>query len=205
LVAYGQRAPDRAKRAIDAIERNAQAQAKLVDDILDVARGVAGNVTLEMLPLDLAKVAHGGVEAIAPSAAEKQIALEVEAGGPVMVTGDQGRLRQVVWNLLSNAVKFTPAGGRVTVSVGASDGHAELLVTDTGMGITDAFLPYVFDKFRQADASFTRQHGGLGLGLAIARQLIELHGGSIEARSAGEGTGAAFLVRLPLETPGAAR
>jgi len=204
MLADGQLSPDRAKLAIDAIERNAQAQAKLVDDILDVARGVAGNVTLEMLPLDLAKVAHSGVEAIAPAAAGKKIAVDVEAAGPVMVIGDQGRLRQVVWNLLSNAVKFTPAGGRVTVSVGASDGHAELQVTDTGMGISDAFLPYVFDKFRQADASFTRQHGGLGLGLAIARHLIELHGGSIEARSAGEGTGATFVVRLPLEAPGVA-
>jgi len=204
MLADGQLSPDRAKLAIDAIERNAQAQAKLVDDILDVARGVAGNVTLEMLPLDLAKVAHSGVEAIAPAAAGKKIAVDVEAAGPVMVIGDQGRLRQVVWNLLSNAVKFTPAGGRVTVNVGASDGQAELQVTDTGMGISDAFLPYVFDKFRQADASFTRQHGGLGLGLAIARHLIELHGGSIEARSAGEGTGATFVVRLPLEAPGVA-
>jgi len=204
MLANGQLSPDRAKQAIDAIERNAQAQAKLVDDILDVARGVAGNVALEMLRLDLAKVAHSGVEAIAPAAAGKKIAVDVETAGPVMVIGDQGRLRQVVWNLLSNAVKFTPAGGRVTVSVGASDGHAELLVTDTGMGISDTFLPYVFDKFRQADASFTRQHGGLGLGLAIARHLIELHGGSIEARSAGEGTGATFVVRLPLETTGAA-
>ena len=204
MLANGQLSPDRAKQAIDAIERNAQAQAKLVDDILDVARGVAGNVALEMLRLDLAKVAHSGVEAIAPAAAGKKIAVDVETAGPVMVIGDQGRLRQVVWNLLSNAVKFTPAGGRVTVNVGASDGQAELQVTDTGMGISDAFLPYVFDKFRQADASFTRQHGGLGLGLAIARHLIELHGGSIEARSAGEGTGATFVVRLPLEAPGVA-
>src|SRR6185436_6152278 len=190
--------------AIDAIERNAQAQARIVDDILDVARGIAGNVKLEMLPLDLAAVAHGGVEAIAPTAAGKKIVLDVRAARPVMVMGDQGRLRQVVWNLLSNGVKFTPAGGRVTVTVRAEDGQAELQVTDTGMGIPEAFLPFVFDKFRQADASFTRQHGGLGLGLAIARHLIELHGGSIEARSAGEGTGATFVVRLPLEAPGVA-
>jgi len=108
-----------------------------------------------------------------------------------------------VWNLLSNAVKFTPGGGRVSVTVRAEDDHAELQVADTGMGIPGSFLPFVFDKFRQADASFTRQHGGLGLGLAIARHLIELHGGSIEARSAGEGTGATFVVRLPLATHGA--
>jgi signal transduction histidine kinase len=204
MLASGTLAPDRAKLAIDAIERNAQAQAKLVDDILDVARGVAGNVSLEMLPLDLTTVAHGGVEAIAPAAAGKKIAVQVRADGPVMVVGDQGRLRQVVWNLLSNAVKFTPAGGCVTVDVRASDGHAELQVADTGMGINAAFLPYVFDKFRQADASFTRQHGGLGLGLAIARHLIELHGGSIEARSAGEGAGATFVIRLPLRAADAA-
>jgi PAS domain S-box-containing protein len=200
MLANGQLSPDRAKQAIDAIERNAQAQARLVDDILDVARGIAGNVKLEMQPVDLSAVAHAGVEAIAPTAAGRKIALEVGADQPVIVMGDPARLRQVVWNLLSNAVKFTPIGGRVTVGVRADDGDAVLEVSDTGMGIAEAFLPYVFDKFRQADASFTRQHGGLGLGLAIARHLIELHGGSIEARSAGEGAGATFVVRLPLST-----
>ena len=203
MLAAGQLDPGRSKQAIDAIERNAQAQARLVDDILDVARGIAGNVKLEMQPLDLAAVAHAGVEAIAPTAAGRTIALEVHAEQTVTVMGDHTRLRQVVWNLLSNAVKFTPVGGRVTVSVRADDGDAELQVSDTGVGIPQSFLPYVFDKFRQADASFTRQHGGLGLGLAIARHLIELHGGSIEARSAGEGTGATFVVRLPLSTRGA--
>jgi PAS domain S-box-containing protein len=198
MLAAGQLDGGRAKQAIDAIERNAQAQARIVEDILDVARGIAGNVRLEMLPLDLAAVAHGGVEAIAPTAAGRKIAIDVGAAHPVMVVGDQARLRQVVWNLLSNAVKFTPVGGRVTVTVRAEDGQAELQVTDTGIGIPAAFLPFVFDKFRQADASFTRQHGGLGLGLAIVRHLIELHGGSIEAQSAGEGAGATFVVRLPL-------
>ena len=202
MLATGQLDPDRSKQAVIAIERNAQAQAKLVDDILDVARGIGGNVRLEMLPLDLAAVAHGGVEAIAPTAAGKKIVLDVRAANAVMVMGDQGRLRQVVWNLLSNAVKFTPAGGRVTVQVQEDDGQAELTVTDTGMGISEAFLPFVFDRFRQADGSFTRQHGGLGLGLAIARHLIELHGGSIEARSAGAGAGATFVVRLPLDGDG---
>jgi len=203
MLAAGQLDPNRARQAVDAIERNAQAQAKIVDDILDVARGIAGNVKLEMLPLDLAAVAHSGIEAIAPTAAGKRVELDVRAARPVMVMGDQGRLRQVTWNLLSNAVKFTPAGGRVTLTVRADDGEAELEVTDTGMGIPQAFLPFVFDKFRQADASFTRQHGGLGLGLAIVRHLIELHGGSIGARSAGEGAGATFVVRLPLHTRGA--
>jgi signal transduction histidine kinase len=200
LLASGQLTPDKSTHAVQAIERNAQAQARLVDDILDVARGIAGNVRLEMKPLDLADVAHRGAEAISPSAAVKRIEFEVHASEPVMVVGDQARLRQVVWNLLSNAVKFTPAGGRVTLNIATSDGHAELQVTDTGMGIAQAFLPYVFDKFRQADGSVTRPHGGLGLGLAIARHLIELHGGSIEAHSAGEGAGATFVVRLPLAT-----
>jgi signal transduction histidine kinase len=203
MLMNGQLDPVKSKQAVEAIERNALAQAKLVDDILDVARGIAGNVRLEMAPLDLAAVAHAGGEAIAPTAAGKTIALDVRAPHPVMVMGDQARLRQVVWNLLSNAVKFTPVGGRVTVNVRADGGEAELLVRDTGIGIPEAFLPYVFDKFRQADASFTRQHGGLGLGLAIARHLIELHGGSIAARSGGEAAGATFVVRLPLSTHGA--
>jgi signal transduction histidine kinase len=158
---------------------------------------MSGNLRLELTPVDLAWVAHRGVEAIAPAAAGKNIQLDVCAPQPVTITGDATRLQQVVWNLLSNAVKFTPPGGRVTIDVGPNDDDAELRVTDTGVGIPPTFLPYVFDKFRQADGSFTRQYGGLGLGLAIARHLIELHGGSIEARSAGEGAGATFIVRLP--------
>jgi signal transduction histidine kinase len=140
------------------------------------------------------------VDAVAPAAAVKKIQVDVHAAAPVPVIGDAGRLQQVAWNLLSNAVKFTPAGGHVQVTTTIDDGHAELRVTDTGIGIPPAFLPFVFDKFRQADGSFTRQHGGLGLGLAIARHLIELHGGSVEALSAGEGTGATFVVRLPLSS-----
>jgi len=197
MLASGQLDASRSTQAIQAIERNAQAQAKIVDDILDVARGTSGDVKLEMKNVDLVTIAQRGVEAIAPAAAGKNINLEVRAPAPVGVTADAGRLQQVVWNLLSNAVKFTPAGGRVSVDVGSVDGVAELTVTDTGVGIPPAFLPFVFDKFRQADGSFTREHRGLGLGLAIARHLIELHGGSIEARSAGEGTGSTFIVRLP--------
>jgi len=200
MLASGQLDPEKSKRAIEAVERNAQAQAKLVDDILDVARGMAGNVRLELKTLDLAAVAHRGVDAITPAAAAKKIHVDVSASAPVSVVGDAGRLQQVVWNLVSNAVKFTPSGGRVTVAVGSVNGNAELQVTDTGAGIPSAFLPYVFDKFRQADGSFTRQYGGLGLGLAIARHLVELHGGSVEARSEGEGKGATFVVRLPLAT-----
>jgi PAS domain S-box-containing protein len=199
MLASGQLDEDKTRRAVEAIERNAQAQAKLVDDILDVARGMAGNVRLDMATIDLDAVAHKGVDAIMPAAAVKKIQVDVAPGQtPVHVIGDATRLQQVVWNLVSNAVKFTPPGGRVAVAVAPVDGYAELKVADTGTGISRAFLPYVFDKFRQADGSFTRQHGGLGLGLAIARHLVELHGGSIEARSEGEGKGATFVVRLPL-------
>jgi signal transduction histidine kinase len=198
MLASGQLDPAKARQAIDAIERNAHAQAKIVDDILDVARGMAGNVRLEMRPVDLVGVVNRAVDAVSPTAIGKQIEVGVRAPDGVSIVGDANRMQQVVWNLMSNALKFTPPGGKVTVDVSTVDGHAELRVADTGMGIEPGFLPFVFDKFRQADASFTRQHGGLGLGLAIARQLIELHGGSIEARSAGEGTGATFVVRLPL-------
>jgi len=198
MLGNGQLDPDKAMHAIRAIERNAQAQAQIVDDILDVARGMAGNLRLNVQRIDLVTVTHRGVEAIAPGAAAKNIDVQVHAPHPVPVVGDAGRLQQVVWNLLSNAVKFTEATGRIAIDVAGRNAHAELSVTDTGVGIASAFLPYVFDKFRQADGSFTRQHGGLGLGLAIARHLVELHGGSIEARSEGEGYGASFVVRLPL-------
>jgi signal transduction histidine kinase len=152
-----------------------------------------------MAPVDLVSVAKRGVEGITPAAAAKRIAVELRASSPVPVTGDAGRLQQIVWNLLSNAVKFTPSGGAVTVDV-AADREAQLSVSDTGAGIAPTFLPYVFDKFRQGDSSPTRQHGGLGLGLAIAHRLAEMHGGTIEAASAGEGCGATFRVRLPLRT-----
>jgi PAS domain S-box-containing protein len=197
MLASGHLDQQRAAQAIDAIQRNAQAQSKIVDDLLDVARGMSGNLQLELTPIDLVTVAQRGIEAIAPAAAGKNIQVDMRAPEPVPITGDASRLQQVAWNLLSNAVKFTPPGGSVTIDIGAEDGVAELRVTDTGAGIPEKFLPYVFDKFRQADGSFARQHGGLGLGLAIARHLIELHGGSIEARSAGEGAGATFIVRLP--------
>ena len=187
----------RMKQASDAIVRNAQAQAKIVDDILDVARGMSGNLHLDMQPIDVVIVAQHGIEAIAPAASAKRIDIDLRAAGPVRVVGDAGRLQQVVWNLLSNAVKFTPSGGRVTVDVGHDDDAVFIQVSDTGSGIPQWFLPFVFDKFRQADASLTRQHGGLGLGLAIARHLVELHGGTIEARSQGEGRGATFMVRIP--------
>jgi len=198
MLAGGQLDNEKASQAVRAIERSAEAQAKIVDDILDVARGMAGNLRLDMKRLDLAGVVHRSVEAIAPEAAAKTIQVDVRAPEPVPVLGDEGRLQQVIWNLLSNAVKFTPDGGRVAIDVGRRGGNAQVEVIDSGIGIPQAFLPFVFDRFRQADGSFTRQHTGLGLGLSIARHLVELHGGSIDARSEGEGTGASFRVRLPL-------
>ncbi len=200
MLASGQLDAARSNQAIDAILRNAQAQAQLVEDVLDVARGMAGNLRLDLAPVDLVSIAHRGIDAIAPAAAAKRIAVAVDAPSPVPVIGDAGRLQQIVWNLLSNAVKFTPVGGRVIVTVSATDTDAELRVTDTGAGIAASFLPFVFDKFRQADASATRQYGGLGLGLAIARHLAEIHGGTIDAHSEGEGRGATFRLRLPLRT-----
>jgi PAS domain S-box-containing protein len=198
LLSTGQLEPDRMDHAIAAIERSAQAQSKIVEDILDLARGTAGNLRLDMKSIDLAAVAQRGVEAIAPAAAAKQIRIDVDATEPVRMTGDPARLQQVMWNLLSNAVKFTPAGGTVAVHVAHVDGRAEIRVADSGIGIAPEFLPYVFDKFRQGDASSTRRHGGLGLGLAIVRHLVELHGGRVDAQSEGEGRGATFIVRLPM-------
>jgi PAS domain S-box-containing protein len=199
LLTDGRLTSEGVKRAIMAIERNATAQAKIVDDILDVARGVAGNLALEVTPLDLVDVAQRGVDAIAPAAAAKHISIElVSPAQPVAISADAGRLAQVLGNLLSNAVKFTPEGGKVSVDVRERDGQAVLTIVDTGIGIPATFLPHVFEKFRQADGSFTRRYGGLGLGLAITRHLVELHGGSVEVRSEGKNKGATFIVRLPL-------
>ena len=188
-----------AERAVDTIKRNAKAQAQIIDDILDVSRIITGNLYLELHPIDLDSVLEASVNVVRPTAEAKGIQLELDFGKePIAVSGDANRLQQVFWNLLSNAVKFTPAGGKVTVRLCKTESEAEITVADTGQGIVPAFLPFVFDRFRQADSTSTRYHGGLGLGLAIARHLIEIHGGSIEARSAGEGTGATFTLKLPL-------
>ena len=201
LLTDGRLKDDSVRRAIVAIERNANAQSKIVDDILDVARGIAGNLALEIAPLDLVDVAQRGVDAITPAASAKRIVIEVVAPvRPVAISGDAGRLAQVLGNLLSNAVKFTPEGGKVSVDVRESEGQAVLSIVDTGIGIPATFLPHVFDKFRQADGSFTRRYGGLGLGLAITRHLVELHGGTVEVRSEGKNKGATFIVRLPART-----
>lgn len=191
--------PDAETRAgLEAIERNARAQAQLIDDLLDMNQIIAGKLRLDIQRIDPAPVIHAAMDTVRPSAEAKRIRLRARIDpetGPVF--GDPSRLQQIVWNLLSNAIKFTPAGGTVDVDVERSEGFLTIAVQDTGTGIPAAFLPYVFERFRQADSSTARRYSGLGLGLSIARQLVELHGGSIHAASAGEGTGATFIVRLP--------
>lgn len=190
---------DMGRRAIETIKRNAKAQAQIIDDILDVSRIVTGHLYLELHPIELESVLEAAVNVVRPTAEAKGIQLSTDFGSePIAVSGDSNRLQQVFWNLLSNAVKFTPAGGKVDVILRSVNSHAEISVLDNGQGIHSGFLPFVFDRFRQADSTSTRQHGGLGLGLAIARHLIEIHGGSIEAHSDGEGAGARFTVKLPL-------
>jgi PAS domain S-box-containing protein len=210
-VLRGQTVDPELRRAVDTIDRNARAQSQLIEDILDVSRIVTGKLTLETAPVDLVTVVGAVLESLRPSAEARQIHLnvDVEADLPEL-TGDAGRLQQVVWNLLSNSVKFTPVGGTVAISARVVGPEIRLEVRDTGAGIAPEFLPHVFERFRQADASTTRAHGGLGLGLAIVRHLVELHGGTVEADSPGLGAGATFRVRLPVRggpttlAPGAA-
>jgi signal transduction histidine kinase len=185
-------------QGLDAIERNARLQARLVDDLLDISRIVSGKLRIEWEPVDLCAVVSSATEPVRADASTRNIELVVELPTcPLVVQGAPVRLQQVVWNLLSNAVKFTTRGGRVTVRAWRESGEARVEVTDTGIGIPPEFLPHVFDSFRQADGSTTRQYGGLGLGLAIVRALTELHGGRVVAESEGEGRGARFTFSLP--------
>jgi signal transduction histidine kinase/ActR/RegA family two-component response regulator len=189
-------APTR-ERALESVERNARVQARLIEDLLEISRIVTGKLRLQMQDVDLAATIEASVEVVQPAAAAKRIALDVHLGTrPAWTAGDPDRLQQIIWNLLSNAVKFTPAEGHVTIRLEQRDGY-HLAVTDSGAGIEPPFLPFVFEPFRQADGTASREHGGLGLGLAIAKQLVELHGGTIEAHSRGRGTGATFDVHLP--------
>jgi len=190
--------PPAVARALDIIDRNVWSQKHLIDDLLDVSRIVAGTFDLEMKSLDLRQIIGATLESFQPTAQAKNVTIVsvLDASGGAM-RGDPARLQQVVSNLVSNAIKFTPAGGRVDVTLAFRDTHAEITVADTGQGIAAAFLPHVFDRFRQQDGSIARRHGGLGLGLAIARDLVTMHGGTIEALSDGEGKGALFTVRLP--------
>jgi NO-binding membrane sensor protein with MHYT domain/CheY-like chemotaxis protein/nitrogen-specific signal transduction histidine kinase len=190
------------KRGLQTIERNARAQGQLIDDLLDMSRIISGNLRLDVQLLEPEKVIEAALATVHPAAVAKRIDLRVDvARGLGLVLGDPGRLQQVMWNLLSNAVKFTPTGGMVQVMLGRDDQDVVIRVADSGIGIEPDFLPYVFDRFRQQDASITRKHGGLGLGLSIARQLIELHGGTINVASEGNHAGTTFTLRLPLAEP----
>jgi signal transduction histidine kinase len=188
---------ERRQHALETVERNASALAQIVSDVLDISRIISGKMQLEPRPVDLREVAEAAVATIAPGAQAKGLTLDVGTEH-VMVRADGDRLQQVLWNLLSNAVKFTPAGGTVVVRLVRHENRATISVADTGMGIPTWFLPHVFERFRQADVGPTRERGGLGLGLSISRQLIELHGGTIEAASNGAGKGSIFTITLPL-------
>ena len=196
-----------AARAIETIERNAHSQNQLIEDLLDVSRIITGKLRLDVRPVELSPVVNAAIEALSFAAESKEIDIQYVPGpGVGPVSGDPERLQQVVWNLISNAVKFTPRGGSVRVLLRRVEANVEIVVSDTGAGIRPEFLPYVFDRFRQADATTRRGHGGLGLGLAIVRHLVELHGGTVSADSEGDGQGATFTVVLPLiQTPDAAR
>jgi signal transduction histidine kinase len=186
------------ERALETIERNARAQKRLIEDLLDVSRIVTGKVALEIMPVDPRRVVEAALETMAPAAQAKGITVvPLLDTGVATVRGDFARLQQIVCNLLSNAIKFTPSGGKVDVCLAHRNGEAEISVSDSGQGIKPEFLPLVFDRFRQEDGSISRRHGGLGLGLAIVRHLVELHAGSVEAFSLGEGEGSRFVVRLP--------
>ncbi|WP_193199482.1 response regulator [Nostoc sp. MG11] len=185
--------------ALETIERNAQLQTKLIEDLLDISRILRGKLSLNVCPVDLASIVRAAMETVRLSAEVKSIQIHSNLDSTVsQVFGDSGRLQQVVWNLLSNAIKFTPEGGQVEVYLEPVGSQAQIRITDTGKGISRDFLPYVFDTFRQADSATTRKFGGLGLGLAIVRYLVEMHGGTVFAESLGEGQGATFIVNLPM-------
>jgi PAS domain S-box-containing protein len=189
---------DRTKHAIETIQRNAQTQTQLIADLLDVSRIVTGQLRLNVRSFQLIPVIEAAIEVVRPGIDAKSIRLETifdPSAGPI--AGDPDRMQQIFWNLLSNAVKFTPRGGRIQVRLQRTNSHVEVVVSDTGKGIDPKLLPFVFDRFRQGDSSTTREHGGLGLGLAIVRHLVELHGGVVNAYSGGEGKGSEFIVQVP--------
>ena len=190
--------PKRVAGILEIIERNAKAQAQLIADVLDISRMISGRVKLEVTPVSLARVIYDAVDSIRPGAAARGIELHLDVDEGPIANADPDRLQQVLWNLLSNACKFTSEGGRIDVTLRADRKRATVTVADTGVGIAPEFLPYVFDRFRQAEQGFTRSHGGLGLGLAIVKHLVEMHGGEVRATSGGPAKGATFEVRLPL-------
>jgi PAS domain S-box-containing protein len=191
--------PDKAARGLETLERNATWLTQIVEDVLDVSRIVSGKIRLDVQAVELPLIIDNAVATIQPAADAKRVRVQAMIDPRVApVSGDPGRLQQVVWNLVSNAVKFTPRNGRVQVRLERVNSHVEIVVSDTGVGIPPEFLPHVFERFRQAEAATTRKTGGLGLGLAIVRHIVEMHGGTVDASSAGEGQGATFRVRLPL-------
>jgi PAS domain S-box-containing protein len=199
MLRLGQLSAENSAKALETIERNARAQAQLVDDLLDVSRIITGKLRMDVRPAAPNSFIDAAVDAVRPAADAKGVRMQkVVDTGPISIPGDPVRLQQVVWNLLSNAIKFTPRGGRVQIRSERVNSHLEIVVSDTGQGIPPQFLPYVFDRFRQADQKTSRQHGGMGLGLAIVRHLVEMHGGTVHADSDGEGKGATFTVMLPI-------
>jgi PAS domain S-box-containing protein len=199
LLRLGRSDPAELAEGLEAIERSAKAQSQLIADLLDVSRITSGKLRLELHPLDPVSLVEAALAAVMPAAAAKSIRIDKQLEGNVgPISGDSSRLQQVIWNLLNNAVKFTPRGGRIEVTLRRASGQAEITISDTGTGIKPELLPHLFERFRQGDASTTRDHGGLGLGLAIAKHLTEMHGGTIGAHSDGEGQGSTFTVRLPI-------
>jgi CheY-like chemotaxis protein len=198
VLGSGAASPEQVRRGVEVIQRNVRAQSQLISDLLDVSRIVTGKLRLELRPVSAADPVREALETVRPAAEAKGVHLRTTIDTGIVVAADPDRLQQIAWNLLSNAVKFTPRDGEVRVGLHRLSSAMELVVADTGAGIEPAFLPYVFERFRQAEVSQTARQAGLGLGLAIARNLAEMHGGSISAESAGRGRGATFTVRLPL-------
>src|SRR5688572_9060608 len=189
---------ERRAHALEVIFRNARAQARVIDELLDISRIISGKMRMDVAPVELLPLLDEAVDAVRPALEAKRLAITTDASTTIPILfGDPDRLRQVFFNLLTNAAKFTPDGGRIAIAVKRAHGQVEIRITDTGIGIPADVLPYVFDRFRQADSTTTRNYGGLGLGLAIVRQLVELHGGTVEATSAGAGMGSEIIVRLP--------
>ena len=189
----------RIPKVLEIVARNAQSQAQLISDVLDVSRVITGRLRLRLQPVVISRILRDAIDTVRPAADAKEITLDLTVSGkPPRMNGDAERLRQVFWNLLSNAVKFTPAGGRVLARIDRVDSQIRVTISDSGAGIPREFLPYAFERFRQADQSFTRPHGGLGLGLAIVKHLVETHGGEVSVASEGPGTGTTFTVQLPI-------
>jgi CheY-like chemotaxis protein len=198
LLETGQLDPDRLQRAVSVIKNNAFAQKQLIEDILDVSRIVNGKMTLNMSGVDIRGIIDAALDTLRPAAEAKRITITTDLPVALETCGDRDRLQQIVWNLLSNAIKFTSRDGRVAVRVDHLGTDLRIAVSDNGRGIAPAFIPHIFDRFSQADSTVTRAHGGLGLGMAIVRHLVELHGGTVQAESEGDNHGATFTVTLPI-------